>query len=43
MINQLLLTEAVNVVKTHKVGNSGSWYDAEVDKSTIINLINQVK
>jgi len=38
-----VLTEAANVVKTYKVGNSGSWYDAAVDKSTITDLIKLIK
>jgi len=35
------LTKACNVVKTYKVGNSGSWYDAAVDRTPIIELIKQ--
>lgn len=35
------LAEACNVVKTYKIGNSGSWRDAAVDKSPIIELIKQ--
>jgi len=35
------LNEACNVVKTYKVGNSGSWYDAAVDRTPIIELIKQ--
>lgn len=37
------LVEVCNVVKTYKVGNSGSWYDAAVDKDTILQLIKQIK
>lgn len=46
MINEVrkeALEEACNRVKTYKVGNSGSWHDAAVDKSTIIELIKQLK
>ena len=35
------LNEACNVVKTYKVGNSGSWYDAAVDRTQIIELSKQ--
>lgn len=36
------LTEACKVVKTYKVGNSGSWYDAAVDKNPIIKMIEKL-
>ena len=31
------LKEASEKAKTQKVGNSGSFYDAEIDKDSIIN------
>ena len=37
------LTSACNVVKTYKVGNGGSWFDAAVDREPIIDLIKQCK
>lgn len=33
------LNTACNLVKTYKVGNGGSWMDAGVDKTPIIELI----
>ena len=36
------LTAAMNVVKTYKVGNSGSWMDAAVDREPIIKIINKI-
>lgn len=35
------LNEACNVVKTYKVGNGGSWMDAGVDRTPIIDLMKQ--
>lgn len=42
MINKAridVLSEACNVVKTYKISNTGSWYDAAVDRTPIIELI----
>lgn len=33
------LKEAAEVAKTHKTGNSGSWFDASVDKESILSLL----
>ena len=35
------LNAACNVVKTYKAGNGGSWMDAAVDRSPIIQLIKE--
>lgn len=37
------IQEAADRARTKKTGNSGSYYDASVDKQSILNLINELK
>jgi len=37
------LTEAARKAKTHKTGNSGSWYDASVDPQSILSILEEIK
>ena len=38
-----VLMDIANKIKTHKVGNSGSWYDAAVDRTPIIDKIKELQ